>query len=371
MSKISKEGKSKISKEEKSKISGEGKHQRLCSIPKVPEPVLPADIDSTRARLIMILRNKWVNGTKLLYCFLNQPRNFAGREDQKRVVRDGFNVWKNVGIGVKFEEVSNPDDAKIRIGFLRDGRTWSFIGREILNDHEDERTMNFGWDLILEDPRGVDTATHEIGHTLGFPHEHQNPYAGIEWNEDAVYEEMRRTQNPPWTKDETDTNILDKISPDEVQGSNWDPNSIMHYPFGAGMINKPEQYRNGLRPAGGLSDRDITWVGTYYPPDQPDIVDLTIDTPVTLALGPGEQKDFRFTPDETRIYNMATEGDSDTVMVLFEEKNGERTQLAANDDSASDINAHIKQELTEGNKYVLSIRLYYEWGSGDTKVKVW
>ncbi|CAG1006223.1 MAG: Astacin (Peptidase family M12A) [Candidatus Methanoperedens nitroreducens] len=366
---------SKISKEEKSKISGEGKHQRLCSIPMVPERILPTDIHPTRARLIQILDKKWVNGTVLPYCFLNEPAKFKGAEEQKKVVRDGFNVWKNVGIGVKFEEVSNPDDARVLIGFLRDDGTWSLVGRDIRNEdfrrELEGRTMNFGWDLIREDRRGVDTATHEIGHTLGFPHEHQNPNAGIEWNEDAVYEFMRRTQIPPWDKDTTDHNIINKIPPDEVQGSSWDPNSIMHYPFAAGLINKPAQYKNGLKPAGGLSERDITWVKTFYPPDKPDIVDLTIDTPVPLSLNPGEQKDFSFRPGETRIYHMATEGDSDTVMVLFEEKNGERTQLAANDDSATDINAHIEQELTEGNKYILSIRLYYEWGRGDTKVKVW
>ena len=31
--------------------------------------------------------------------------------------------------------------------------------------------MNFGWDLTQ--PGEIDTALHEIGHTIGFPHEHQ------------------------------------------------------------------------------------------------------------------------------------------------------------------------------------------------------
>ncbi len=146
----------------------------------------------------------------------------------------------------------------------------------------------------------------------------------------------------------------------------------MHYPFKAGLINKPEQYRDGLTPAGGLSERDIMWVKKFYPlPEQPKPEGLTINTPVPLSLSPGEQKDFLFIPEETRTYDMATDGESDTVMVLFEEKNGQRTQLAANDDSATDVNAHIQQELTKGNRYVLSIRLYYEWVKGDTTVKVW
>ncbi len=202
------------------KISEEGKYQRLCSVPKMPERVLPKGIDPTRARLIQLLMTKWVSGTTLRYYFLNEPARFKGAEEQKKVVRDGFNVWKNVGIGVNFEEASNSDDAQILIGFLRDDGTWSFVGRDILNEdfrrQTGGRTMNFGWDLIREDPKGVDTATHEIGHSLGFPHEHQNPNAGIEWNEDAVYEYTRTTQTPPWTKEETDRNIINKIPPDEV-----------------------------------------------------------------------------------------------------------------------------------------------------------
>ncbi len=365
---------SKISGVGKSKISGDEINPKLCSLPKVPKRVLPEGIESTRARLIRELEKKWVNGTVLPYCFLDQPPEFAGGEEEKRIVRGGFDAWKNLGIGIKFEEVSNPDEAKVRIGFLADDGYWSFIGRDILNkdftDQTGGRTMNFDLNELKIDPRGIDVPTHEIGHTLGFPHEHQNPKAGIKWNEDAVYDWAERTQG--WNKEETDRNIISKIDPDKVEGSSWDPDSIMHYAFKKGLIIEPEKYRNGLTPAGRLSERDITWVKTYYPLlDQPDYVELTIDTPVPLALSAREQKDFLFVPEETRTYDMATEGESDTVMVLFEEKNGQKTQLAANDDSATDINAHIQQELTQGNRYVLSIRLYHEWVKGDTTVKVW
>lgn len=352
------------------KISDQGMPIRLCNLPKVPERVFPKDIDPKRARLIVELMNKWVNGTELRYCFLDQPDDFAGSDEQKKVVREGFKVWKNIGIGVKFEEVSNPANAQVRIGFLRGDGTWSAVGRDILTVGPGERTMNFGWDLIREDTRGVDTPVHEIGHTLGFPHEHQNPKAGIKWNEDAVYDWASRTQG--WDKETTDWNIIRKIVPDEVEGSSWDPNSIMHYAFLAGLISEPEQYSNGLTPAGGLSERDITWAKTFYPPIDPTTsTELTVNTPVPLSLGAGEQRDFTFIPEETRTYDIATSGESDTVMVLFELKNKKRIQLAANDDSAQDFNSNISWELTKGNRYVISIRLYHEWVKGDTTVKVW
>ena len=76
--------------------------------------------------------------------------------------------------------MSTSAEAEIRIGF-QPGSSWSYVGRDAIDLVSDfnERTMNFGWDLTTS--YGCDTALHEIGHALGFPHEHQNPNAGIIW----------------------------------------------------------------------------------------------------------------------------------------------------------------------------------------------
>jgi len=76
--------------------------------------------------------------------------------------------------------------------------------------------MNFGWDLTT--PYGRDTALHEIGHTLGFPHEHQNPNAGIVWDEDAVLDYFRGPPNN-WNDQQINWNILRKLLPGSVTGS--------------------------------------------------------------------------------------------------------------------------------------------------------
>jgi hypothetical protein len=67
-----------------------------------------------------------------------------------------------------------------------------------------------------------DTALHGIGHTLGLPHEHQNPNAGIVWDEETVYTSLGGPPNN-WPREKTQWNILRKIEPDTVQGSYWDP----------------------------------------------------------------------------------------------------------------------------------------------------
>lgn len=110
------------------------------------------------------------------------------------MVHKAFQIWKDIGIGLEFKEVSSKTEAEIRIGFLEGDGAWSYIGKDILKQGINERTMNFGWD-ITRNPRKIDTAIHEIGHTLGFPHEHQNPNAGIVWDEEKVYASLASPPN--------------------------------------------------------------------------------------------------------------------------------------------------------------------------------
>jgi hypothetical protein len=356
-----------------------------CSVPQVPERTLDPSVPPGRARLIQMLDNKWANGTALHYYFFDREadgervffsdgtsewRPWTTSDAEKAVVRQAFRIWKDVGLGVEFEEVSARDEAEIRIGFMRGDGAWSYLGRGVLSIGGNQRTMNFGWDLTRR-AQEIDTAVHEIGHTLGFPHEHQNPNAGIVWDEEAVYAALAKPPNR-WDRATTFHNIIRKIQPDSVQGSNWDPHSIMHYPFEAGLIKDPETYRNGLDPEGGLSERDKAWVRTFYPAlTADDYSELRLLESVTLNIGPGGQSNFVIRPAATRKYEIRTFGASDTVMVLFEDDNGELRYLAGDDDSGEDYNAHLQVKLLKGRRYVLRVRLYYEDRAGETAVMMW
>ncbi len=365
------------------------KHQvyghSYCSLrPTEPREFSP-NVNSVRAELIRLIATKWVNGTVLHYYFFDRNsdgetitmsdgsqawRPWTTSTAEKDVVRAAFKVWADVGIGVRFVEVNSRDDAEIRIGFMRDDGAWSYIGRDILDYGRDQRTMNFGWDLTRS-AEELDTAVHEIGHSLGFPHEHQNPNAGIVWDEEAVYTSLAQPPNR-WNREKTFWNIIRKIEPDSVQGSNWDPDSIMHYPFEAGLIKLPIPFRNGLQPAGGLSDRDKTWVKTFYPSLSPADHSVLVpfkSNPLTLAAG--EQANFTFIPAATRNYEIKTFGTSDTVMVLFEDTGGEPRYMTADDDSGEDWNAYIRTKLYKGRKYIVRLRLYYAERTGETAIMLW
>jgi hypothetical protein len=354
-----------------------------CSMPAPTERVLAPDLEPLRMELIVLNDKKWVNGTVLHYYFFDKStdgktvrlvdgtqefRMWTTTKAEKDVVRAAFKLWEQVGIGVRFEEVSSRTEAEIRIGFMRGDGSWSFLGRDILDRGPNDRTMNFGWSLI-EPASGIDTATHEIGHTLGFPHEHQNPKAGIVWDEEAVFAALAKPPNN-WDRAKTHFNIIRKIDPDEIQGSSWDRNSVMHYPFKAGLIKEPVELRNGLQPAGGLSERDKQWVKSFYPPlDPQDLVEIKPFESMPLALEPSSQKDFVIRPTATRDYTVKTFGPSDVVMALFEDENGTPRYLTAKDDSGTDDNAEIRAKLLAGRKYILRVRTYY--APGDAAVMIW
>ncbi len=357
--------------------------RRYCSQPIVPEPVFAAGMNPYRLRDILMMRHKWTNFTKIRYYFFDRAsdrsllrfsdgsqrhRTWVGSKAQEDAVRAGFEIWKSVGIGLEFEEVSSREEADVRIGFLQDNRSWSYLGRQVLNiTDKNERTMNFGWDIT-----GDDTAIHEIGHTLGLPHEHQNPNAGIIWDEEAVYADFGSPPNN-WDRETTFHNIIRKIPADDVQGSSWDANSIMHYSFKAGLIKRPTKYRTeNLSPSPGLSTRDETWVKSFYPGGDSVPTDRLIPmVSVPMHVRSGEQKDFLIEPDTTRYYEIQTFGTSDTVMVLSQDVGGDVRYVTADDDSGQDHNARLRVKLFRGDRYLLRIRLYWTKATGDTAVMMY
>ncbi len=114
-------------------------------------------------------------------------------------------------------------DGDVRIGFDPNGGCWSLLGKDHLNEEKNKSTMNFGW-------LDVGTIIHEFGHMLGLIHEHQNPIGKkIPWNEEKVYQWAKIVQG--WDKKTTYTNIIQRYDISQLNGSDFDPNSVMLYFF--------------------------------------------------------------------------------------------------------------------------------------------
>lgn len=182
----------------------------------------PITKGATAAELTVVTDTKWAKGTTITISFMD------GSAKQKALVQQMAAKWLPF-ISLKFSYV--PTGGMIRISFIADAGSWSYLGRQCLSIPKSKPTMNFGWlrdnSTLTEWERVV---VHEFGHALGCTHEHQNPSGGINWNKPAVY---KYYQGPPnnWTKEQVDNNLFKKYAANQTQFTKLDPKSIMMYPI--------------------------------------------------------------------------------------------------------------------------------------------
>ena len=216
------------------------------------------------------------------------------------------------------------------------------------------------------------TTAHEFGHAIGLAHEHQNPAGGIQWNEEVVIRELAKSPNF-WDEATARHNVLFKYRADQVNGTKFDPESIMLYFFPA------EWTLNGIATQANdtlsATDREFVAGAKMYPKAAPTVneaTEITVNAQrrTAASIGTfGEEDIFTFVVTKPGRHVVDTAGPTDVVMKLFG-PDSPTALIAEDDDSGVDVNARIVSNLIEG-RYYAQVRHYNRAsGMGNYSIRV-
>jgi hypothetical protein len=310
-----------------------------------------------RVRAISPIGKTWMNGSTLRVRFM------SGTPAQQATARKQAAWWSQVAnLKLEFNDAPN---AEIRITFDPSDGAWSYIGTDCRGIPVNQATMNLGF-------LDGGTAGHEFGHAIGLAHEHQNPAGGIQWNEQVVIRETAKSPNF-WDEATARHNILDKYSADQINGTAFDPDSIMLYFFPAswtlnGIATKANDVLSSM-------DKGFIAGAKMYPKTGGTVssakeLKVNASRRTAASIGKiGEEDLYRFTVATDGRYVIDTSGPTDIVMKLFG-PNSETALIEEDDDSGIDTNALIAADLVAG-EYFVQVRHYNRTkGTGKYSIKV-
>ena len=187
----------------------------------------------------------------LQYKFSNSSIKPDLKETIKEIVAERIQPY--ISMNMIFVQPNSYPKPDIRITFNPKKGSYSWIGTDCRKIPPSSETLNFGW-------FDVGTVMHEFGHVLGLIHEHQSPLGNpIKWNIQAVYDWALYYAD--WDKNQVDRQIIYRYNQSEINGSNFDPRSIMLYFFPSSItLNNIGTSQNYI-----LSSSDVIYINKQYP----------------------------------------------------------------------------------------------------------
>lgn len=186
------------------------------------------------------LSKLWEPGAVLRVCFV------SANVQANSIVAQAAGRWNDVGANVRLDfgplgapRLCGPGaNAHIRVGYNDRNQFWSAIGRDALVNVRGWNDPSVSLDInAVVSGQAYGTILHEFGHALGLNHEHQRPSpygceAEIVWERAIQYYQV----NFGWTPNLTYSQLGPRDPGPAVMTEDFDPTSIMMYPFPAFIL---------------------------------------------------------------------------------------------------------------------------------------
>lgn len=243
--------------------------------------LLVPDFEPTPDHLAVLVTKYWgAKGVRLTVSFLdNPPADLAAR------ILLHANAW-----GAYANVVFTPVQTGGQVRIARDGSGyWSYLGTDILHVDPAEATLNLQ-EFTMQTPESEfhRVVRHEIGHTLGFPHEHLRRELVSRLDPAKTIAYFGRTQG--WSPQVVRQQVLTPLEESSLLGTEHaDQTSIMTYQLPANITLDGQPIPGGL----DIDADDQTLAGKLYPravsppapPLPPGPGSATLTLPATLPAG--------------------------------------------------------------------------------------
>ncbi len=357
------------------------------------------DQEEGRAQKAIINRHKlWRKGQSVLYGLANafDPRI-------RIAIEAGLAAWRTV-TGLNLTLQNSVQGANVTITSLRGFGHYSLLGTDCGLPNL-RRGTPAGESMNIDPGDRPDTfhftVLHELGHSLGFMHEHHN--ALVQFNEAAVRAYFSAPPNK-WNDQQIRENILEKIQPGfQFHISEYDRSSIMHYWFPKSLIRSPADVP--VEPNKILSQLDIKTAQLLYdvtstpdPGDKPDgeatqpkpldvskARDLKVGVPLKSDFTQYNQADiYKFEAANEDTYLILATGRPHVRLQLFNttDLNGTPTLESKIGDGPRVLDGAIEaKDLKKGTYYIVArhghprgqgrYEIVFHQGTGKQPEKAW